>query len=260
MLVKTVVVQSRIGQRLSLEEKIHIFKQQPDFVCLPEYIFVDGDTPDLASDARRRSEHLQYLTRLSADLGTCLIGGSVIEQEGDRFYNTSYLINRGNVLGHYRKRHPVDGEAAGGISAGAETVSFDIEGVEVGLMICGDVFYPEMYAEMAERSVDVLFIPTTSAYRPDDTPARKRDRDLRYFVEGARTSGAYVAKACGIGALYGKPLQGRSLIAAPWDVMARIDPDFELEPRTLTVTLDIDELRDFRRKHRRRNGSFAASR
>jgi predicted amidohydrolase len=124
----------------------------------------------------------------------------------------------------------------------------DIGRVRIGQMICGDVFHPELYDELGEREVDLIMIPTASPLRPDDTLSMKRDRDRRYFVDGARRAGAYVVKACGVGNLFGKPLQGRSLIASPWGIMSQVDRSNESTPRIISETIDIAELHEFRRK------------
>lgn len=259
MLIKIVAVQAELGRPLSLEEKISIFKQRPDFVCLPEYYLLDNDTPDYHRAALQTHDQLSYLTRLSSDLATCLIAGTVVEPDGDRLFNTSYLINRGNLLAGYRKRYPAPGELKRGISPGSQTIVYDIEGVRVGLMVCADVFYPHLYEELADRKVDVVFIPTISPYRPADSVSQKRDRDQRYFLSGAETTGAYIVKVCGVGSMFDKPLQGRSLIASPWGVVSRVESTFERLPRILSATLDIEEIREFRRMRRRRIVPIVAS-
>ena len=252
MLVKVVAVQARMGQKLSLAEKIHIFKEQPDFVCLPEYSLMDSSISDYHRAALLYREHLDYLLHLSDELRTCLIAGTIVEPEEDRLYNSCYVMNRGLILGRYRKRHPVAGEQRKGISSGDRNLVVEVNGVKVGLMICGDVFYPHMYGELGQAGADLIFVPTTSAYRPDDTISRKKDRDNTYFQSGAGAAGAYVVKVCSVGRIFDTELHGRSLIAAPWGMLRRVDFSAESQPRILSEILDVDELREFRRKLRRR--------
>lgn len=260
MLVKVIAVQSEIGRLPTLEEKIYIFKQRPDFVCLPEYCLVSPEDTDYHRAALRTPEHLQTLSRLSSDLSTCLIAGSLVEPDGDRLYNTSYLINRGNVLGKYRKRFPVDSETRQGISPGDGWVAFNIEGTIVGLLLCADVLEPGSYGSLAARGADIIFAPTISPLRPSDTVGQKRLRDEQYYLSGARETGAYVVKVCGVGEIFGKPLQGRSLIAAPWGVLEQTEIEAEQRRRILTVTIDIEEVREFRRKQLIRTALAARSR
>jgi len=70
---------------------------------------------------------------------------------------------------------------------------------------------------------------------------------------------AYVVKTCGVGNLFGKPRQGRSLIAAPWGILKRVDYYSEMSPCILTEILDIAELRDFRAKKKTYQTQFVKS-
>ena len=140
MLVKIVAVQARLGQHLTLDEKIHIFKQQPDFVCLPEYYLVDHSVTDYARAALRVHDYLDYLQQLSAEFGCCLIAGTVVEPDGDKLFNTAHIFDRGLLIGKYRKQHPVARERERGISPGTRHFIFDHEDARVGILICGDVF------------------------------------------------------------------------------------------------------------------------
>jgi predicted amidohydrolase len=251
MLVKVVAVQARLGQPLTLDEKIHIFKHQPDFICLPEYYLLDNTITDYGRAALRVHEYLDYLRQLSSEFGTCVIAGTVVEPTGEKLYNTAHVFDRGQLIGKYRKRHPVKRESEGGISAGDRHYVFDQEDVRIGILICGDVFFPERFSELGEHDCDLIFIPTTSPFRPEDTLAAKHERDKKYFVNGAHASGAYVVKTCNVGDIFGHPVQGRSLIAAPWGIEQRVDISAESDRRILCATLDLNELREFRRKLRR---------
>jgi predicted amidohydrolase len=257
MLVRVVAVQARLGRPLTLEEKLCVFRQQPDFVCLPEYFLLDENTRDYHRAALESRRQLDYLRSLSDQLATCLVAGTLVEAEGEALYNCAYLIDRGEILGRYRKRNPVPGELAAGICPGQDDLVAEVRGVRVGLMICGDVFDMANYERMAAGQADLIFIPTTSVFRPADSITRKRTRDRRYFLEGARLAGGYVVKVCGVGRIFGRPLQGRSLIAAPWGIIRRVGWYEEPYPRILSLVLDIDELRDFRRRYDRRVGSAA---
>ena len=65
-----------------------------------------------------------------------------------------------------------------------------------------------------------------------------------------------MAKTCAAGELYGRTLQGRSLIAAPWgEILARVSPDREAEELVLRADLDLDALAAWRRRPSVRAGS-----
>ncbi len=259
MLVKITAVQSQLGQKLSLEEKIYIFKQKPDFICLPEYCLIDTAAPDFTRVALKSKENLQYLKALSAEFSACLIAGSIVEAEGDSLFNASYIYDNGEELGRYRKLSPVSGELERGILPGDKIFTTIIDDIKIGILICADALNITLFEILGEREVDIIFIPTTSLYRPGESKSEKHKRDNDIFLKGSRVSMAYVVKTCGVGNLFGKPRQGRSLITAPWGILKRVDYYSEMSPCILTEILDIAELRDFRAKKKTYQTQFVKS-
>ena len=248
MLVKVVAVQPRLGEKLSLEECLFIFKQRPDFVCLPEYFLIDKTTPDFARAALAIKDNIAYLSSLAEAFATCLIGGSVVEAEGDSLYNSSHVFNGGIKAGKYRKLNPVEGEINKGILPGDRLFTMAVDGVRIAVMLCADALNVHLFKEIGKQNVDIIFIPTTSPLRPGEPAREKFKRDNDIYVRGAQCAGSFVVKACGVGELFDKPLQGRSLIASPWGVIKRVEPHFEASSCILTAVLDVDDLRDFRSK------------
>jgi len=251
VLIKAGTAQMEIGRKLSLEENLLIFKQKPDFVCLPEYFLISKDMPDFTRAALEIRENLNYLQSLSEALSTCLIGGSIVEAEGDSMYNSCYIYNHGRALGRYRKLNPVEGEMNKGILPGDRTYISDIDGVRVAVMICADALNAGLFQSLSDEQVDIIFIPTTSPHRPGERKREKFKRDNDVYVKGAEIAGSYIVKCCAVGTLFGRQLQGRSLIASPWGILRRVEPYAEHSTSLLTMILDIDELRDFRAKRKK---------
>lgn len=254
MLVKVVAVQAQMGRQLTLEEKLHIFRRRPDFVCLPEYFGMPDTAADFRREALTMNEQLEGLAQLSNELDTTLIGGSLIEAGAEGLYNMSPLFHKGTLLAQYRKNSPVPGELTRGIIPGSEMTVVDVGGLRLGLLLCGDVFHEENFRRLEKLEPDIIFIPTSSPFRPADSLTRKKARDKKYFQAGSAIAGAYVVKVCGVGSLMGKPLQGRSLICAPWEILMRVNAPFEGTARILSITLDIGEIREFRRRQQERTG------
>lgn len=253
MLIKVTAVQTQLGHELSLEQKLHIFKQRPDFVCLPEYCMVHESDPDFSRAALKIKDNQEYLKELSFEFGTCLVAGSVVEGDKDSLYNSSYVYDRGNIVGRYRKLNPVDGELNSGILPGDKLFTTSIDGIKIAVLICADALNPDLFNLLFEQEVDLIFIPTTSPYRPAESKSEKFKRDNKIFLTAAQNSSAYIIKTCGIGTLFKKPLQGRSLIVSPWEIIKRVPTYAEDEPTILTATLDIDEIREFRGKRKTLN-------
>jgi len=248
MLIKVVAVQSKLGNVLSLEEKLFIFKQKPDFVCLPEYCFIDEKMPDFGRAALTAKDHLKYLQALSEALATTLIGGSIVEAERDSLFNSAYIFRRGQKIDKYRKLSPVEGELERGILPGDRLFTTTVNGIKIALLICADALNINLFEALRSEEVDIIFIPTTSPMRPDEKKIEKYKRDNDIYLHAAQVAGSFILKTCGVGSLFGKPLQGRTLIVSPWGFLKRVDPFSEDSKCILTAVLDIDELHDFRRK------------
>lgn len=248
MLRKVTIVQCEVGRQLTRDENLLIFKQRPDFVILPEYFNVDPARRDTVRNAGEAYDRLQYCQVLSDRFQTILIAGTAISSLGGNFYNSCYIYNRGEFVGSYLKNNPTEKERKQGIALGIGVEIFEIGDVRFSILICADVLIPDNFARLYPLEPDIIFVPTTSPFKPRDTVREKVERDNQIFVDGARRSGSYVVKCCAVGNLWGGRLQGRSLAAAPWGILSRISPDEEDRPRILSVVLDIDELREFRRK------------
>jgi predicted amidohydrolase len=103
-------------------------------------------------------------------LGIHLLAGSVAEraEDGEKAFNTSVLIGpAGEDLAVYRKIHLFDVEA-GGVSyreseheqAGEEIVSAPAGNVELGLTVCYDLRFPELYRILAVRGARLIAVPS----------------------------------------------------------------------------------------------------
>lgn len=113
---------------------------------------------------------------LADELGIHLLIGSMPERRLDadgapdraRCYNTSVLYGPdGSRLAHYRKIHLFDVDVPGGLTiresdtvhAGDDVVVAQTELGRIGLSICYDLRFPELYRAMVEQDVDVIMIP-----------------------------------------------------------------------------------------------------
>jgi predicted amidohydrolase len=214
-----------------------------DLVVLPEYYWVRPDDGDVRATAAHAGHDLEELARLSARLDAVLVGGTIVESGADgRLYNTAPVFHDGREIGRYRKRRLMPGEAAAGLGTGDATPLFAAGGLRLGVLICADVFDPASYAGLAEHRPDVIAVPTNSPFRALDPLEAKLARDEAYFVAGARVTGAVVVKACTVGGIYGRPSQGRSLVAGPMGILARVPPGEEDREAHLVVEFPGDKL------------------
>lgn len=132
----------------------------------------EGDKLPHAESLDRGGPILDTLRELAARLGVWIVGGGLPEAvPGDarRAYNTAVVVDpRGQVAARYRKIHLFDVDIPGGATlresdatrAGDELVVVEIAGARVGLSICYDVRFPELYRRLVkDRGAEVLLVP-----------------------------------------------------------------------------------------------------
>jgi predicted amidohydrolase len=144
-------------------------------IVLPEcFSFLgrgEGDKLAIAEDFERGGPILDLLRELAARGAWVVAGGTPERVAGDpkRTYNTALVIEPGGgIAARYRKVHLFDVDIPGGAvlresdatRAGEQLVVVQIAGANVGLSICYDVRFPELYrALVKDRGAEVLLVP-----------------------------------------------------------------------------------------------------
>jgi predicted amidohydrolase len=117
----------------------------------------------------------ERLAALARELRIHLQAGSIVERiEGERrCYNTALLFGpSGERLGKYRKIHLFDVEIPGQVSAresearkpGSETVAVPTEIGTIGLSVCYDLRFPELYRRLVAAGAEILCIPSAFTF------------------------------------------------------------------------------------------------
>jgi deaminated glutathione amidase len=223
-----------------------------DLVVLPEKWNAIGSAAELhaAAEPLEGGESAEAMAGWARSHGITLVGGSITERRDGRekLSNTSVVFGPdGELLGLYRKIHLFDVEVGGHVyreseaeEPGAEPVVVQGEGWPVGLTVCYDVRFPELYRILALEGAELVTVPAHFT-----TPTGK---DHWHVLLRARAieNQYYVAAAAQVGeTLPGKPAYGRSLIVDPWGIVLAQAPD---EETVITAELDRARLRDVREK------------
>ncbi len=170
------------------------------------------------------------LAGLAAELGVYVLAGSIYESSDrpDRFGNASVLFDpAGAPLAVYRKIHLFDAVAGAKVYresddlvAGEGLVTAQVDGVTVGLTICYDLRFPELYRALALRGARVILVP--SAF----TEATGRDHWEVLLRARAIENGCFVV-AAGQWGVHGaeRRCYGRSMIVDPWGTVLAVAPD-----------------------------------
>jgi predicted amidohydrolase len=190
------------------------------------------------------------LSRLAREAGMWITGG-VIERDGDRIYNTSPLFDpTGELVASYRKLHLFDVELPGQppfresatFTPGEQVVTHATQEARIGMSICYDLRFPELYRALMVAGAQVITVPAQFQYTTGvdhwEILVRARAVENQCFVVAADQWGSY-----------GDPEKGRrsygnSMIVDPWGrVLARADDEGD---DILTAGLDLAELRRVR--------------
>ena len=223
-----------------------------DLVALPEKWNAIGTTEQLhaAAEPLEGGESVAAMADWARRHGITLVGGSISEQrEGrEKLSNTSLAFGPdGELLGLYRKIHLFDVEVGGVVyreseaeEPGGEPVVVRGEGWPVGLTVCYDVRFPELYRILALEGAELVTVPAhfTTPTGKDHWHVLLRARAIenQYFVAAPAQVGE---------TLPGKPAYGRSLIVDPWGIVLAQAPD---EETVITAELDRALLRSVREK------------
>jgi predicted amidohydrolase len=208
------------GARLVALPETWLFKGRRDG------IMATAEPPDGPANAA--------LARVAAQRGLWLLAGSIYEPSPapDHVYNVSALFGPdGRLRASYRKIHLFDatsGEAvyreSGYLTAGDQVVTADVDAadgrtVRLGLSICYDLRFPELYRTLALRGAEVLCVPSAfTAF----TGAAHWEVLLR---ARAVENGCFVLAPNQVGEhLPGRDCFGNSMIVDPWGtVVTRIE-------------------------------------
>jgi len=87
----------------------------------------------------------------------------LIEIEGGRLFNTAVVLQHGRLVGRYRKRHLLAGEAI--FTAGIEMPLFEIDGLRFGINICYDMNFAEAAQAIAELGGELIVGPANNMMR-----------------------------------------------------------------------------------------------
>lgn len=134
-----------------------------DFVFLPE-VWTAGWCPPVfkkTAESLENSKAVKMLSEIAEKYNTNIIGGSFIRKaENGKLYNSCPVINRnGELIATYDKNHLYSyyGDNEGSIiTKGENPVMVNIEGVRIGLTICYDIRFPEIYRAYRKAGADIL--------------------------------------------------------------------------------------------------------
>lgn len=187
------------NKEINLKKIEHYLKKYSnrklDLVVFPE-MFSTGvnneyftDIPEDANGGRTTEK----ICELANKYNTNIIAGTVIEEFQNKFYNTSFVINReGNIVEKYRKIHLnnyLGGDEGERITAGENLVVVDLDFGKIGLGIGFDIRYPQYFKKLTQMGAEIIVLPTawlipTEIY--EDYNSREYAKDMWLAINRTR--------------------------------------------------------------------------
>jgi predicted amidohydrolase len=222
------------------------------FVSLPEnFAFLRSEGQPIPEPQALDGPWVLRMASLARRLGITLLLGSIPEKvEGDRrVHNTSVLLGpAGETLAVYRKVHLFDIDLPGmehlkesrAVVPGRDVVLAESGFGLVGLSICYDLRFPELYRALARRGARVLAVPSAFTERTgkDHWEVLLRARAIENL--------AYVVAPAQVGVHGpGRASHGHAMIVDPWGAVIAQVPDGE---GVAVAVLDFDRQDRIRRE------------
>ena len=208
-------------------------------IVLPEKWTAMGSEQELRAAAEPLDgPAIGWARELARELRVDLVAGSILElvPGQEKLANTSVHVDpRGEIRAVYRKIHMFDVEVGGHTyresaleQAGEEIVlSRTAGGEELGLSICYDLRFPELYRILAVLGARIIAVPAAFTLQTTrdhwETLVRARAIENQAFVIAANQVGSHPADRSEIVQQSG----GRSMIVDPWGVVLAQAPDSE---------------------------------
>jgi predicted amidohydrolase len=220
-----------------------------EFAMLPEYVDYLGPSAGEPAGEPTDGEFATFFADAARDLGMWVHAGSFHEAGPDgRTYNTSLVFDRdGRLAASYRKIHLFDVEIPSRvamreserIATGSKVVAVEIEGVRIGLTICYDLRFPELFRLLAsDEQVTVFVVPAAfMAHTGRDhweVLLRARAIENQCYVLAAGQIGDHEPH---------RTCYGRSMVVDPWGTVVAQAPDVV---GVTVADLDLDRVSTIR--------------
>ncbi|MBN3574251.1 carbon-nitrogen hydrolase family protein [Vibrio neptunius] len=223
------------AQLVLTPENSLVFGHRTDYHTIAEPLNQGMIQTDLAMVAKRHGVFL-------------VIGSMPIRGENDVTTTSLVFSPQGELIAHYDKLHMFDVDVADShqryresetFKPGVQIVSVDTPIAHLGLTICYDVRFPQLYSELAKRGANVMLVPaafTAVTGKAHWEPLlRARAIETQSWVIAANQTGVHPC---------GRETWGHSMVISPWgEVVAKLNS----EPQNLLVDIDLKRVSEIRK-------------
>jgi len=246
MLVSAIQLNSTQNKDENLKKSIEYIEKAAHagakLIVLPEYMnYISSKKEALSQAETIPGPTTNQLSEKAKELGVYIHCGSMLEYYNDeKAYNTSVLINdKGRIEATYRKIHLFDLDVENVVTykesdliqPGEDIVTAKTTVGNIGLSICYDLRFPELYRNLTLQGAEILTVPA----------AFNQNTGIHHWEPllkaRAIENQCYVIAPGQIGSYEGKPTFGSSMIIDPWGMVVARASDME---GFITAEIDLD--------------------
>lgn len=132
---------------------------KPNIIVLPSF-WTTSNLEKIESKAQEenQNEALAFLKSLSIELGVIIVGGSILEKEGDKIFNTCYCLNgKGEIIDKHRQMHYL-GDSI--FSKGNQFTTIELPFVKIGIGLNEDLRFMEYSQILKSQGAQILIFPS----------------------------------------------------------------------------------------------------
>ena len=227
-------------------------RQGAQLLALPEnFSFMgEGEAKLAAAENLENSPSYRFLQTFAAKHSVAIIGGTIpLKTANGKVSNTSLVFDEeGQFVARYDKIHlfRLDYDADNThdesevVEAGNKVVSVNLLGIKMGLSVCYDLRFPELYRILALTGADIIFVPAAFT-----VPTGKDHWEILLRARAIENQ-CYVVAPAQFGVNYsGRTTYGRSMVVGPWGQILAQCPDRE---DAIVCEIDLDYLMGIRSK------------
>jgi len=207
-------------------------------VVLPEMWSSGYAYRQLPQLAHQTPQVIASLCEITARLGLVVVG-SLPEIEAEKIYNTAYVVDQGALVGKYRKLHLFSTmQEDRFLAAGDQALTLATSAGRLGIAICYDLRFPELFRKLALEGAEVICLPA-------EWPKPRQEHWNALIRARAIENQLFViaANCCGI---QGKlDFFGHSQLVSP---LGHLLAYAEAEETELVADLDFSEMVQYRKQ------------
>ncbi|SDI40256.1 Predicted amidohydrolase [Ferrimonas sediminum] len=244
--------QENLGQLRQLMQPL-LAQPGPKLVVLPECaLCFDGPTGQWQALAEPLGQGpmQQALSQLAMEFSCILVAGTVpIQADDGRAYAASLVFDdQGRRIGHYNKIHlfDVDVDDATGRYRESDTTCpgehievIDTAAGRIGVAVCYDLRFPELFRALAAEGADVVVVPSAFTHKTGEAHWRAllqtRALENQLYLVAANQTGTHAR---------GRQTWGHSMIVDPW---GQVLDELAQQPGLATARFDQQRITEIRR-------------